>query len=314
MIMDLHQAVSLGRRSSARSAVDIFVNLRDNEHAAEAARRDQRVQARAREEEDKEALVAVHRVMAGEGTTHDLRGAAADWREAADRGDAGAQLLTGGLLARGGGGVKKDLPLGKRYLELSAAAGNEDRRAPEGAPQVRVLRRARRAPHDLLAVPQGALLRWHVPGAALAAPDGTAQAQLRCAEQVRGSGDPGWVLGPSGGARARGAPGHGHCGGGCCGGGGYSGGRNGDGGAGDGLGDNGHVATGSGSGQVGNDGDTGDCGCGGGGGNGVLFSDGCGGIGGGGSVGSEGGGGGGGGGGKGGRGGDGVMTTTCFGR
>ena len=129
------------------------------EHVAEAVRRIQRVQARAREEEeqgeeeeqqeeaDRElttaaaaavdfsaaetaaaaaaSFSAVHRVMAGEGTTHDLQEAAAGWRNAADHGDAGAQLLIGALYARGGGGVKKRLPLGKSYLQLSAAAGKE---------------------------------------------------------------------------------------------------------------------------------------------------------------------------------------------
>jgi len=63
--------------------------------------------------------------MAGKGAAYDLQAAAAGWRESADQGDASAQLHIGALLARGGGGVKKSQPLGKRYLELSAAAGNE---------------------------------------------------------------------------------------------------------------------------------------------------------------------------------------------
>ena len=92
----------------------------------EAARRFQRVQARrAREEEADRALTAVHRVMAGEGTAHNLQVAAAGWRESTDQGDVIAQLLIGALYGRGGGSVRKRLPLGKRYLELRAAAGNE---------------------------------------------------------------------------------------------------------------------------------------------------------------------------------------------
>jgi hypothetical protein len=126
LIMDLHrEAESLARRNSAPSKLARFIRLRDAGHAAEAARRLQRVQARAHEEEANQALAAVHRVMAGEGTAHDLQEAAAGWRESADRGDASAQLLIGALYGRGGGGVKKNLPLGKHYLELSAAAGFE---------------------------------------------------------------------------------------------------------------------------------------------------------------------------------------------
>jgi len=134
MIVDLHgQAESLGRSNprgqwGLEASVGLhFIDLRDAEHATEAARRLQRLQARAREEGAARELAAVHRVMAGDGkgTAHDLQEAAAGWRESADQGDAGAQLLIGALLARGGGGVRKSLPLGKRYLELSAAAGNE---------------------------------------------------------------------------------------------------------------------------------------------------------------------------------------------
>jgi hypothetical protein len=88
------------------------------EHAAEAARRLLRVEAA-------QALEEVHRVIAGKGTMHDLQEAAAGWRESADQGDVSAQLLIGALLARGGGGVKRNQPLGKRYLEISAAAGND---------------------------------------------------------------------------------------------------------------------------------------------------------------------------------------------
>jgi len=52
---------------------------------------------------------------------------AAEWgRKAADQGIAHAQHLVGKLYALGEVGVKKDLPLGKKYLELSAAQGNED--------------------------------------------------------------------------------------------------------------------------------------------------------------------------------------------
>ena len=128
MITDLHRAAeNLARRNLGQPLWDRFMRLRDTKHASEAARRLRRVQARAREEEAHRALAAVHRVMAGEGAAHDLQEAAAGWRESADQGDAGAQLLIGALQARGRGGVKKILLLGKkRYLELSAAAGNED--------------------------------------------------------------------------------------------------------------------------------------------------------------------------------------------
>ena len=102
-----------------------FLDMRNTEHMAVAARRLQRVQARVREEEADLAIAAVHLVMKGQGTAHDLQEAAAGWRVSADQGDAGAQLLIGALYACGGGGVKRRLPLGKHYLELSAAAGNE---------------------------------------------------------------------------------------------------------------------------------------------------------------------------------------------
>jgi hypothetical protein len=42
-----------------------------------------------------------------------------------DTKDKAGQFLVGQIYARGGEGVKKDLPLGKRYLELSAAQGFE---------------------------------------------------------------------------------------------------------------------------------------------------------------------------------------------
>jgi len=119
LITDLHrQAESLAKNTPGQYEMDHFIGLRDTEHAAEAARRLLRVDAT-------KALAAVHRVMAGKGTAHDLHEAAAGWRESADQGDVSAQLLIGALLARGGGGVRKNQPLGKRYLELSAAAGNE---------------------------------------------------------------------------------------------------------------------------------------------------------------------------------------------
>ena len=125
-ITDLHrEAVNLARSEPRRSQLDHYLALRDAGHAAEAVRRLQRVQARAVEEEADRALAAIHRVMAGEGAAHDLQMAAPGWRESADQGDASAQLGIGALLARGGGGVKRNQPLGKRYLELSAAAGNE---------------------------------------------------------------------------------------------------------------------------------------------------------------------------------------------
>ena len=50
----------------------------------------------------------------------------AEWgRKAADQGNVTSQFQVGELYARGGVGVKKDLPLGKTYLELSAAQGYE---------------------------------------------------------------------------------------------------------------------------------------------------------------------------------------------
>jgi hypothetical protein len=119
MITDRYrQAESLAKNTPGQSGTDHFIVLRDAEHAAEAARRVLSVEAA-------QALAAVHRVMAGKGAAHDLQEAAVGWRESADQGDARAQLLIGALLARGGGGVKRNQPLGKCYLELSAAAGNE---------------------------------------------------------------------------------------------------------------------------------------------------------------------------------------------
>ena len=147
MITDLHRrAVRLDMLTPGQSPLASFVNMRDAEHAAEATRRLQRVEARARQEEGDRAreeegdqareaegdlalvqrVMAVRQVMAGDDTAHDLQEAAAGWRESADQGDASPQFLVGVLYARGGGGVKKNLRLGKRYLELSAAAGSED--------------------------------------------------------------------------------------------------------------------------------------------------------------------------------------------
>jgi hypothetical protein len=126
MFIQIHrEAEDLAGNTPGNTRMAQHIDRRDTEHAAEAARRLQRVQVRASEEEAAWALAAVHRVMAGESTAHDLREAAAGWRESADQGDASAQLLIGAMYARGGGGVKKCLPLGKRYLELSAASGNE---------------------------------------------------------------------------------------------------------------------------------------------------------------------------------------------
>jgi hypothetical protein len=51
---------------------------------------------------------------------------AAEWgRKAADQGKAAAQFFVGDIYALGRVGVKKDLPLGKRYLELGSAQGDE---------------------------------------------------------------------------------------------------------------------------------------------------------------------------------------------
>jgi len=121
----LREAESLAKNNPGQSLLAHFVSLRDTEHAADAARRLLRAQVRAPQEEAARALAAVHQVMAGEGTAHDLQEAAVGWRESADQGDASGQLLIGALYGRGGGGVKRNVQLGKRYLELSAAAGNE---------------------------------------------------------------------------------------------------------------------------------------------------------------------------------------------
>ena len=52
---------------------------------------------------------------------------AAEWGcKAADHGHAGAQFFVGKIYAYGEEGVKKDLPVGKRYLELSAAQGLQE--------------------------------------------------------------------------------------------------------------------------------------------------------------------------------------------
>jgi len=126
LITGLYRAAEdLAKTNPGQSYLAHHNDLRDAEHAAEPARRLRHVQARASEEAADGALAAVHRVMAGDGAAHDLQDAAAGWRRSADQGDASAQLLIGTLLARGGGGVKRNLPLGKRYLELSATAGNE---------------------------------------------------------------------------------------------------------------------------------------------------------------------------------------------
>jgi TPR repeat protein len=54
---------------------------------------------------------------------HNNAQAAVWFSKAADQGDADSQFFVGQMYARGEVGVKKDLPLGKRYLELSAAQG-----------------------------------------------------------------------------------------------------------------------------------------------------------------------------------------------
>ena len=66
----------------------------------------------------------------GQGVEQNYELAVAWLRKAADQGLALSQLpqftVLGNLYARGEVGVKKDLPLEKRYLELSAAQGNQD--------------------------------------------------------------------------------------------------------------------------------------------------------------------------------------------
>ena len=63
----------------------------------------------------------------GRGVEKDVALAVAWSRKAADHGNPAAQFFVGKACARGDQvGVKKDLPLGKRYLELSAAQGEQD--------------------------------------------------------------------------------------------------------------------------------------------------------------------------------------------
>jgi len=62
----------------------------------------------------------------GWGVGQNAAQAVAWWRKAADNGYEAAQFLVGKTYARGEGGMKKDLPMGKIYLELSAAQGDED--------------------------------------------------------------------------------------------------------------------------------------------------------------------------------------------
>ena len=180
-ITDLdRQAVNLAKNTPGQSVLSHFIDMRDSKHAAEAARRLLRVQARAGEEDADLALVAVHRVMAGKGAAHNLVEAAAGWRESAKQGDASAQFLFGALLARGGGGRKEEPASGKALPGSQRRSGQRGRRhVSEGAPQVRGLRRTRRAPHDMLTVPRRrAVLRRRLPAAALAVPDTPAQAPL----------------------------------------------------------------------------------------------------------------------------------------
>ena len=110
LISDLHREVgNLVRRNPGQSGLDHFIDMRDAEHVAEAARRLQRVQASAVEEEADLALAAVHRLMVGGGAAHNLQEAAAGWRESTDQGDASARLIIGAIYGRCGGGVKMTL-------------------------------------------------------------------------------------------------------------------------------------------------------------------------------------------------------------
>jgi TPR repeat protein len=95
----------------------------------------------------------------GQGVEPDFAQAAEWGRKAADQGDATAQFLVGRLYALGEPpGVKKTLPLGTILGAQRRAGMREGCRTPDGAPQVRGLREARCAPHDMLAVPQSVLL------------------------------------------------------------------------------------------------------------------------------------------------------------
>jgi hypothetical protein len=62
----------------------------------------------------------------GRGVAQSVAMAVVWGRKAADQGDAAAQGFVGSTYAEGAVGVKKDLPLGKRFLERSAAQGDED--------------------------------------------------------------------------------------------------------------------------------------------------------------------------------------------
>jgi len=73
-----------------------------------------------------DTAIAVTAMAAAEA---DASAAAGSWAmvvAAADQGNAAAQFYVGEMYVSGEVGVKKDLPLGKRYLELSAAQGNEE--------------------------------------------------------------------------------------------------------------------------------------------------------------------------------------------
>ena len=62
----------------------------------------------------------------GEGVEENAAQAVAWWRKSADQGFKTAQFLVGKAYGLGKVGVRKDLPLGKKYLELGAAQGLEE--------------------------------------------------------------------------------------------------------------------------------------------------------------------------------------------
>jgi hypothetical protein len=116
---------------------------------------------------------------------------AAEWmRKAADQGYAAAQFFFGDFMCADGVGIKKDLPLGKAYMELSAAQGYEA--AVTRLTELRKCVACAKLVHHMICVTaftallRQVLVRRHVPAAALEQPGGPAQAPLRHAERTGG--------------------------------------------------------------------------------------------------------------------------------
>ena len=150
MITDLHrEAERLAKNNPGQSVRAHFIDLRDAEHAAETARA---APARA-------------------GARGDAPGDGGRGRGARPSGGGGGlarvrrprrrQCAAFDRRAAGAWGRRReeDPSPGKELPGAQRRCGQRGRRhAPEGAPQVRGLRRARRAPHDLPAVPRRSVL------------------------------------------------------------------------------------------------------------------------------------------------------------